>query len=313
MNDCSAIVAELKSQKQEFKTLKAQISETQSQISDMQSSLERQLTSKVERLECLISQNRDELKAELDRTAKKIQESFDLDVSQMSARIDNLEQKLEDAKRPTVHFNPDVSLIVAGLVFIEGEDVMARIKTLLEEGLGCEPVPGAISVERMTSRGRGPGIIKVELKSVEEKVAVLRRKQRLRDNDTYKYVYINSAKSHAERLVDLNFRTLLKELPLGKEFILARNGRLLRRSQADDITVRSGRSSPHQRHNTGSHSKVHKQRETTRLAGSGQANPGEEGGAEVQASVVRPTSLEQQRSETVTLPERGVGQGTTSE
>ncbi|KAK7896231.1 hypothetical protein WMY93_021556 [Mugilogobius chulae] len=55
---------------------------------------------------------------------------------------------------------------------------------------------------------------------------------------------------------------------------------------------------------------VHKQRETTRLAGPGQANPGEEGGAEVQASVVRPTSLEQQRSETVTLPERGVGQGT---
>ncbi|KAK7879535.1 hypothetical protein WMY93_033754 [Mugilogobius chulae] len=36
-----------------------------------------------------------------------------------------------------------------------------------------------------------------------------------------------------------------------------------------------------------------KQRETTRLAGPGQANPGEEGGAEVQASVVWPTSLEQ--------------------
>ncbi|KAK7881449.1 hypothetical protein WMY93_029858 [Mugilogobius chulae] len=40
--------------------------------------------------------------------------------------------------------------------------------------------------------------------------------------------------------------------------------------------------------------RVHKQRETTRLAGPGQANPGEGGGAEVQASVVRPTSQEQQ-------------------
>lgn len=40
ISDCNAIMAELKSQKQEFTTLKAQISETQNQISGMQSSLE---------------------------------------------------------------------------------------------------------------------------------------------------------------------------------------------------------------------------------------------------------------------------------
>lgn len=51
-------------------------------------------------MERLISENRDELKAELDKTAKQIQESLDLDISQMSARIDNLELKLEEAKRP---------------------------------------------------------------------------------------------------------------------------------------------------------------------------------------------------------------------
>lgn len=116
----------------------------------------------------------------------------------------------------------------------------ARIETLLGEGLGCEPVPKLINVERMTPRGRGPGIIKVELRAVEEKVAVLRRKQRLRDNDIYKNVYINSAKSHAERRVDLKFRTLLKESPFGKDFILARSGRLLRRSQMDDTAGRNG-------------------------------------------------------------------------
>ncbi len=173
-------------------------------------------------------------------------------MSQISARIDNLEQKLEEAKCPAISFNPDVSFIIKGLTFTEGEDVTVRIKTLLDEGLGCEPVPELINVEQVTSRGRRPGIIKVELRSVEEKVAVLRRKQRLRDNETFKNVYINSAKTHAERLIDLNFRTLLKELPLGKEFILARNGRLLRRTQTDDAAVSDRRSPLHHRHSRGS-------------------------------------------------------------
>lgn len=199
MSDCNAIMAELKSQKQEFKTLKAQISETQTQISGMQNSLERQLNSKVERLERLISDNRDKLKAELDRTTKQIQDSLDLDVSLISARIDKLELKMNEAKRPIIKFNPDVSLIIEGLTFTEGEDVMERIKTLLAEGLGCDPVPELINVERMTPRGRRPGIIKAELRSVQEKVAVLRRKQRLRETEIFKNVYVNSAKTHAER------------------------------------------------------------------------------------------------------------------
>ncbi len=42
-------------------------------------------------------------------------------------------------------------------------------------------------------------------------------------------VYIHSAKAHAERLIDLNFCTLLLEIPSGRDFDITGNGRLARR------------------------------------------------------------------------------------
>ena len=102
----------------------------------------------------------------------------------------------------------------------------------MHAGLECDPVPEIVAVERIQARGRHPGLVKVELRSTEEKVAVLRRKSKLKssDNDIFKKVYVSSAKSHTERLVDLNFRALLREIPAGKDFYVAANGRLVKRT-----------------------------------------------------------------------------------
>lgn len=94
---------------------------------------------------------------------------------------------------------------------------MERVKSLLSEELRCDPVPEVVDVERLSPRGRGPGVIKVEFRTEQEKVAVLSHKRSLRDNENYSRVFIHAAKSHAERLINLNFRTLLTELPCGKE------------------------------------------------------------------------------------------------
>lgn len=59
-------------------------------------------------------------------------------------------------------------------------------------------MPSVVNTERLKPRGRVPGLIKTELGSVEEKVAVLRRKQVLREEEGFSRVYINSAKSHAD-------------------------------------------------------------------------------------------------------------------
>lgn len=60
------------------------------------------------------------------------------------------------------------------------------------------------------ARGSKPGLVKVELQSIQVKVAVLRRKAKLKDSDRFRRVYVSSAKLHAEWLLDNTFRTLLR-------------------------------------------------------------------------------------------------------
>ncbi|KAL7398372.1 hypothetical protein ABVT39_008682 [Epinephelus coioides] len=147
--------------------------------------------------------------------------------------MDRMEANLREAKRPAFMFQSEVSIIIVGLPFVDGEIPLERGKSLLSEELRCDPVPEIINVERMSPRGRGPGVIKVEFRTQQEKVAVLHRKRSLRDNENLNRVFIHAAKSHAERLVNLNFRTLLTELPFGKEYFLTGSRRLVKRDQVE--------------------------------------------------------------------------------
>lgn len=67
---------------------------------------------------------------------------------------------------------------------------------------------------------------------MQEKVSALHRKSKLKDNDRFNKVYASSAKSHAERLVELNFRTLIHETAVGKDFYLTGNERMVKRTQS---------------------------------------------------------------------------------
>ena len=184
----------------------------------------------MERLERLIAENRDEMKAEMDSRITILQQNLDLDIGHVSARMDAFESKLEETKQ-TVKFQPDVSIIIVGLAFTDGEIPRERASALLSEGLKCDPVPEIVNAERTTPRGSGPAVIKVEFRTVQDKIAGLRRKKTLRDNDMFSRVFIHAAKSHTERLINLNFRTLLNELPCGKDYFLTGNGRLVKRDQ----------------------------------------------------------------------------------
>ena len=101
---------------------------------------------------------------------------------------------------------------------------------MLRNGLGCDPVLTPVAGEPIRARSTKPGLVKVELSSVEEKVVELWHKAKLKDHECFQTVFVSSAKSHAERLVDLNFFTLLRETSIGKDFYLAVNGRLVKRS-----------------------------------------------------------------------------------
>ncbi len=42
-------------------------------------------------------------------------------------------------------------------------------------------------------------------------------------------MFLKSAKSHAERLIEINFKTMLREMPQGKDYFITVKGRLEKR------------------------------------------------------------------------------------
>ena len=66
------------------------------------------------------------------------------------------------------------------------------------------------------------------------KVEVLRQKRHLNSHPAYKHISIKSAKSHAERLIKKNFKTLLDELQLNDQFPFTAHGRMYKRSDTVD-------------------------------------------------------------------------------
>ncbi len=72
-------------------------------------------------------------------------------------------------------------------------------------------------------------------------VDVLKAKRTLKDKTQYNnlYLYIRSAKSHEERLIDLNFTTLMDHLQVSDVFRFTGSGRLV--PQDRDVAEARGR------------------------------------------------------------------------
>ena len=57
---------------------------------------------------------------------------------------------------------------------------------------------------------------------------------KLKNSDNYKRVFLKSSKSHAERLIKMNARALLRTLPAGHSLHADANGRIKQRDQRQD-------------------------------------------------------------------------------
>ncbi|KAI8485836.1 hypothetical protein Bbelb_363880 [Branchiostoma belcheri] len=118
-------------------------------------------------MEKMVTETKDELKAELERKTKEIGVNIDLEMGHVMARIEACDGAYRGHR--------------------EEEDVWSK--------------QGRQARRRMKPRGRGPGVVKVRLRSVQEKVAVLRGKQKLKGNPLYEKVFL---------------RTLLREIYPGE-------------------------------------------------------------------------------------------------
>ena len=81
-----------------------------------------------------------------------------------------------------------------------------------------------------------PGLLKVALDSLESKKKVLKMKGNLKNTILYKNVWLRSSMTHTDRMMQMNFKTLLKCIPQGKDYRVNANGKVIHKSPpgADD-------------------------------------------------------------------------------
>lgn len=72
-----------------------------------------------------------------------------------------------------------------------------------------------IRIARLKGKDGKPGPVKIQLNDKDEKIAVLHAKKNLKDVHNYQRVYMRSSMTHADRLIYLNFQTILQQLPSG--------------------------------------------------------------------------------------------------
>ena len=132
--------------------------------------------------------------------------------------------------------DPDLTVIGSYIPFTEGEDLVKKVGDLIM-ALG-EDVSRSVTitgVKRFAPKYRNkPGLVKISFQSLDQKILVLRNKMKLRDITEYKRVFLKSCKTHTERLIELNARAILKELPRGKSFRVDANGRIKTHSAATE-------------------------------------------------------------------------------
>lgn len=101
----------------------------------MQTTTEKQMNDKMESLresmEKRISESKEVFKREVAKAVKEMQHALDLEVGIVCSRMDQIETKMNEKKSKGKQFDPVVSLVIVGLSQAEGEDVEAKVKTLL--------------------------------------------------------------------------------------------------------------------------------------------------------------------------------------
>ena len=184
----------------------------------------------------------DEQKATKDmfgRELKKLKKELK---DEIMSKVTGMQQKLKDFEK-TVHaqdamikqlsegnttqtavpFYPDVTIIARNVRYHEGENITQKINDIIHTHLKL-PHEEVIRCERTASRNNKPGAVKIQMSSL-----VLRNKRKLNKITGYTNVYMRSALSHTERVMERNFQTILREIPNGGEFRRTGHGIVIRK------------------------------------------------------------------------------------
>ena len=201
-------------------------------------------------LESKLDKFRNEFMVSIDEKFKAMKCDIDIELAVHKGEIDSLSRSIESVARRvekiertqadrSIHTadnvntenilsDPDLTIIATNVKFEHDEDILVKARELVNH---LDVDADVVAATRLKSRiVNKPGLVKISFSSVDEKVQVLRAKRTLGQIEGYRSVFLRSSKSHTERLIELNAKTLLGEMPNGKNFRITANGRIVRKT-----------------------------------------------------------------------------------
>ena len=102
------------------------------------------------------------------------------------------------------------TLIITGLK--PKNNIATDVMHMMIYGMGIETI-NTKSIEQLNTRPGAPTMLRVELYTLDDKIRVLKNKQKLRHTRDYYQVFIRPEKSQTERIMEANNQTILEMLP----------------------------------------------------------------------------------------------------
>ena len=177
-------------------------------------------------------QERDNTLTAVRQEIEQLRNQLNTDVGQLVSRCEKIENKVMKLKE-RYHFDTETTVVAQNVPVIPGREanLVNLAEELVHDGTGTRNVV-VVRAKRLPSKTNKPGLLKIEFQSLEEKIQVLRNKQKLKNHRAYEKCFLRSSKSHAERLMEANLATLLDHLPIRNQFRVAGNGRLVQNDGA---------------------------------------------------------------------------------
>lgn len=111
------------------------------------------------------------------------------------------------------------------------------VNSVIRDGLKLTDAK-IVQAERKIARNSKPGVIIATVENSVQKQNVLKNKKSLRKIKKYENVYIEDERSHEQRLIESNIRTVLQAIGKSKDYVLI-NGRFVKKTSTSTQSVAS--------------------------------------------------------------------------
>ena len=147
--------------------------------------------------------------------------------NKLTSEVEEVKERLLKIEKPP--FDPERTLVFTGIKPSMDMSDSDRIKNLIQStGVPCT----IKNIKRLTpNHERGTGIIKCEVDTLDEKIAILKNKHTM--IRMVEGSWVRSSKPHAERLMEMNFKTMLTLLPGGDDYTVM-GGRVVPKFKEED-------------------------------------------------------------------------------